>query len=164
MQRQGKVSPKEAEAYYSETEDSGRKLYASFVDGAWPVAFSDDTYGSYDAIICDDEGWALVEIKKRGYKSDAFDSWMLEKTKLQRLVKDRDELFPEGTGIVYVNIYADGVIRCWDIDEVLHKLEEREGTFSNLGSADAWHKKDKRHFGLDPRDAYLEVEWDVVND
>lgn len=166
MNREGTVTRQEAEEYYSSTEDSGRELYERFVDGRWYVSFMAGTFDTYDAIIHDEDGMALVEIKKRSarYPSTAFkrDGWMIEKGKLKRLRKIRDKYFTPDTGIIYVNIYADGVIRCWDMDPIVEDLEERTGTFSNLGSADAWHKKEKTHFGLFPEQAYIDVEWGVT--
>lgn len=105
--------------------------------------------------VVDDAGPAIVEIKVRHYASDAFPDWMLEKKKVQRLFS----VAREEEGVVYANFYSDGVVRLWDVDEVLDALEEKTATVRNLGSADRWHQKEKAHYGLTADQAYLECEW-----
>lgn len=155
------MTKKQRDAYYKQTEQEGRARFKALCDEeGWQVTFSTGKYDCFDAEIVDNTGPAIVEIKVRRDPHDAREGWMLEKDKLRRLL---DEAYDD-EGIIYVNFYEDGHVRLWAVDELLNELEEDQGTFNNLGTADQWHTKEKAYYDLTADQAYIDWEWGTTYD
>ena len=139
--------------YYSSTAQKGTEILQRVADDqGWIVAFPDDQYSPYDAVIIDEDGTALVEVKVRTYDSDAFKDWMMETKKLQRI----REICPKDVDIVYVCAHPDGKVRFWDVESVIEGLEKGERECKNLGRKRRFHQKIKEKYDLPSKMAYYE--------
>ena len=106
------------------SEIRGRKKIEKFFnyllqDRLISLEFSKNNYDKFDAVLmyrkrCSVYS-AAIETKDRNYNSDKYSDWILEYNKLKSWEERNEDFF------LYVNTYADEVIRVWNITDDLIK-------------------------------------------
>lgn len=110
---------------FEESEERGRAVFKSYLnslgDRVSNYTENEDPYGHWDVAFEMEGRKFIVELKHRNYSNDSFSTWMLEKYKynklrevkfLQKRKNDTD------VTLLYVNTYADGNIRVWNLDKL----------------------------------------------
>jgi hypothetical protein len=104
-------------------DEEGREIFKEYcANQSWCkfIKESKDEYATWDVSYMSGSTHIIGEIKMRNFESKAFDTWFLERKKLDALHVVREAVITKkkdvkAPSIQYINLFNDEVIRIWDI-------------------------------------------------